>query len=68
MSGALKRDEWETTKWYSLKDLSVTKLEYGSGASAIPYDGDVRYLRITDIAVDGSLTEDFVSPNVYDSK
>lgn len=68
MSGALKRDEWETTKWYSLKDLSVTKLEYGSGASAIPYDEDVRYLRITDIAVDGSLTEDFVSPNVYDSK
>lgn len=68
MSGALKRDEWETTKWYSLKDLSVTKLEYGSGASAIPYDEDVRYLRITDITVDGSLTEDFVSPNVYDSK
>ena len=34
---------------YKLKDLSLSKLEYGSGAAACGFDGNARYVRITDI-------------------
>ena len=51
-----------------LKDLSLSKLEYGSGAAACAFDGNVRYVRITDITDDGSLSSDIVSPSYYEEK
>ena len=53
---------------YKLKDLSLTNLEYGSGAATIPYDGKTRYVRITDIDDQGKLSSDFVSPSSIDDK
>lgn len=53
---------------YKLKDLSLNKLEYGSGAAACDYDGNTRYVRITDIDNDGDLGSDIVSPNIVDEK
>lgn len=47
---------------YKLKELSLTKLEYGSGAAAVEFDGCNRYIRITDIDNDGNLNDDIVSP------
>ncbi len=42
-------------------------LHYGSTASAIDYDSETRYVRITDIDSDGKLNDDFKSPSSYDS-
>jgi len=56
---------WEVKK---LSDLSKEKLSYGSGASAIQYDGETRYVRITDINDNGDLNDDIVSPSVFDNK
>ena len=58
------------SKWKMLKlrDVCVNKLEYGSGASAVKYDGCFRYIRITDINEFGSLNSEKVSPNVVDDK
>ena len=53
---------------YKLKDLSLSKLEYGSGAAASEYDGVTRYVRITDIDDDGNLGHDIVSPNLVEDK
>ena len=53
---------------YKLKDLSLTKLEYGSGAAACGFDGETRYVRITDIDENGTLNDDVVSPSQYDDK
>ena len=53
---------------YKLKDLSLSKLEYGSGAAACGFDGNARYVRITDITDDGKLTADIVSPSYYEEK
>lgn len=53
---------------YKLRDLSLNKLEYGSGAAACDYDGNTRYVRITDIDNDGNLGSDIVSPNIVDEK
>ena len=53
---------------YKLKNLSVNKLEYGSGAAAKSFDGVTRYIRITDIDENGCLNDDMVSPNVIDEK
>lgn len=55
-------------KRYKLKDLSISKLEYGSGTAACEYDGDTRYVRITDIDSTGNLGDDIVSPNCVDEK
>ena len=55
-------------KRYKLKDLSISKLEYGSGAAACEYDGNTRYVRITDIDGNGKLGDDIVSPNNIDEK
>ena len=55
-------------KRYKLKDLSIGKLEYGSGAAACEYDGSTRYVRITDIDSNGKLGNDIVSPNYVDEK
>lgn len=51
-----------------LKDISKDKLSYGSGASAVAYDGQLRYIRITDIDDFGELKDDVVSPSVFDEK
>ena len=50
-----------------LKDISVEKLAYGSGASAIDFSG-LRYIRITDIDECGNLKIDKKSPSHYDEK
>ncbi|MBE6338732.1 MAG: hypothetical protein E7068_08040 [Lentimicrobiaceae bacterium] len=51
-----------------LSSLSNHKLSYGSGASAVEYDGKVRYIRITDIKEDGYLDDNIMSPNDYEDK
>lgn len=48
--------------------VCIGNLTYGSGASACEYDGNIRYIRITDIKEDGTLNEEMVSPNVVDDK
>ena len=52
----------------TLLDISTGKLSYGSGASAIDYDGKIRYIRITDIDDNGSLRGEAVSPSDYNEK
>ncbi len=56
---------WEQT---TLKNIAIGKLSYGSGASACEYDGDIRYVRITDIDINGRLNDDIVSPNSVEEK
>jgi len=56
---------WEQT---TLKDIAIGKLAYGSGASAKEYDGECRYIRITDITDSGELNQDNKSPDKYDEK
>lgn len=56
---------WEVKK---LGEVAKEKLSYGSGASAIQYNGEIRYIRITDIKDDGDLNCDIVSPSIYDDK
>ena len=51
-----------------LSKLSDNKLSYGSGASAIPYNGEIRYIRITDIKDDGKLNAEAVSPSIMEDK
>ncbi len=50
---------WDTM----MSDVAMKKLEYGSGAGAIEYDGEIRYLRITDINDDNTLNDDYKSPS-----
>lgn len=52
----------------TLKDISLTKLTYGSGAAAKDYDGETRYIRITDITDSGELNDDLKSPKKVDDK
>lgn len=57
---------WEVK---ALKNLTIENLSYGSGASGLPFDKKVRYIRITDIDDSGKLKpENVVSPSVYDPK
>ena len=56
---------WEVKK---IKDIATEKLSYGSGASAVPFNKSVRYIRITDINEYGELKDEKVSPNIYDEK
>ena len=56
---------WKVKK---LGEVAKEKLSYGSGASAIQYNGEMRYIRITDIKDDGELNHDIVSPSIYDDK
>ena len=51
-----------------LSSLAIGKLSYGSGASAIDFDGQIRYVRITDIQEDGRLSPDAMSPSQFDAK
>ncbi|MCL2153396.1 MAG: restriction endonuclease subunit S [Oscillospiraceae bacterium] len=56
---------WEVS---ILKNVAIEKLSYGSGASATVYDGETRYVRITDITDNGELNDDLVSPSQYGDK
>lgn len=56
---------WEQA---TLKDVAIGKLTYGSGASSCVYDGNIRYIRITDIDDNGKLNDDIVSPSVVEEK
>lgn len=56
---------WKQT---TLKEVAVGKLSYGSGASATEYDGECRYVRITDITDSGELNDGIKSPDKYDEK
>lgn len=57
--------EWEVKK---LKEIATEKLSYGSGASAVPFNTSVRYIRITDINEYGELKDEKVSPNIFEEK
>lgn len=48
-----------------LRDLIRSKPFYGAPYSAVDYDNKVRYIRITDINEDGTLSEEKVSANQY---
>lgn len=51
-------------EWVVLGDILLGKPQYGSGARKVPYDNNVRYIRITDITVNGDLKSNgFVSPS-----
>ena len=52
-----------------LDEICVKKAQYGSGAAKTDYDGETRYIRITDIDDDGNLKDnDIVSPSVINEK
>jgi len=58
-------------KWdfVELGDECKDRGEYGSGAKKIIYDGNVRYIRITDIDDEGNLkATDIVSPSIIEEK
>jgi type I restriction enzyme M protein len=58
-------------KWdfVELGELCKDRGEYGSGAKKIIYDGNVRYMRITDIDNEGNLkATDIVSPSIIEEK
>lgn len=56
--------EWICT---SLSKISYS-LKYGIGASAVDYDGQHRYIRITDISNYSDNERNFVSPSFLDDK
>ena len=56
---------WNTEQ---LRNLSVGGLTYGSGASAVKYNGLIRYIRITDINEKGYLNHDVVSPSIFENQ
>jgi len=58
----------DKVEWKTLREISVGNLKYGSGASAIEYDGEVRYVRITDIDTNGNLKEEKFSPSEIEEK
>lgn len=51
-----------------LSNIIVSKPQYGAGYSSCKYNGDFRYIRITDINEDGSLNEEKVSANDFSEK
>ena len=51
-----------------LSNVAEEPLQYGSTASAVDYDGEVRYVRITDIDEDGHLSQDFKSPSKFNER
>ncbi|MBE3128653.1 MAG: restriction endonuclease subunit S, partial [Actinobacteria bacterium] len=58
-------------KWdfVELGEVCKDRGEYGSGAKKIIYDGNVRYMRITDIDDEGNLkATDIVSPSIIEEK
>ena len=69
-------DAWSQTSQYSLSKYQFSKLSsvvigkplYGANEKAIKAKSDTRYIRITDINEDGSLSDDFVSAQKVDTK
>ena len=59
------KKEWEIKK---LGELTLDKMSYGTSSPSCEYDGETRYIRITDINDKGELNEDFVSPISYEEK
>ena len=55
-------------KWLTMSELATDKLAYGAGASAIEFDGEIRYIRITDITENGNLTNVPMSPSDFEEK
>jgi type I restriction enzyme S subunit len=55
-------------EWKTMGAIGNNKLTYGSGASAIEFDGKTRYIRITDITENGNLTNIPMSPSVFEEK
>ena len=58
----------DKVEWKMLSDISKEKLSYGSGAKAVTYDGETRYIRITDIDDKGQLKQEKVSPSFAEGK
>ena len=67
LSGERYRDakiEDSKYEWVQLGEIVLEKPQYGSGARKVPYDGNVRYVRITDLTDNGELKPDNpVSPS-----
>jgi len=64
-------DPMTNEKGYNIKtieEIAEGKLSYGSGASAVAYNGETRYIRITDINEDGTLNKGVVSPSEIDKR
>jgi type I restriction enzyme S subunit len=55
-------------EWKTLGEVGDYKLTYGSGASAIEFNGETRYVRITDITEEGNLTDNPMSPSSFEEK
>ena len=51
-----------------IKDVALKKLMYGSGSSAIEFNNEIRYIRITDIDFLGNLKSEKVSPSLFEEK
>ena len=52
----------------TLKEVAIGPLSYGSVSSAVEYDGETRYVRITDITDDGALGNDIKSAKKTEDK
>ena len=59
------KDYSETYENVKLSKVILSKPQYGAGYSSKPYDGKIRYIRITDINEDGSLNDTSVSANGF---
>ena len=59
------KKDWEIKK---LGELTLDKMSYGTSSPSCEYDGETRYIRITDINDKGELNKDFVSPISYEEK
>ncbi|MFH1220880.1 MAG: N-6 DNA methylase [Candidatus Eisenbacteria bacterium] len=54
-------------EWTELGAITLGSPQYGSGASKVPFDSKVRYVRITDLTDRGELkSEDPVSPSIIE--
>lgn len=51
-----------------LSDVTISKPQYGAAFSSKPYDGDIRYIRITDINEDGTLNDNIVSASSFSER
>ncbi|MHB1345581.1 MAG: N-6 DNA methylase, partial [Thermoleophilia bacterium] len=70
LSGERYRESGARETAYEFTELGAITLgspQYGSGASKVPFDGKVRYVRITDLTVRGELKSDRpVSPSAIE--
>lgn len=61
-------EESSIYKNIKLSDVVASKPQYGASFSSKDYDGLIRYIRITDINEDGSLSDDKVSADGYSER